>query len=115
MLNDLQTWFFWDATTLSTLVIVGVTVVSLVVFYALLRKKDKAPESDPYEEFLAEEFKLTLAVKPAEFLELPQEPKVMVFEESIEKKPAAKKPAKKKAAKKAAKKKVAKAKVTSAK
>jgi len=114
MLNDLQAWFFWDATTLSSVVMAGVAVVALVVFYALLRKKDKAPESDPYEEFLAEEFKL-VSVKDIDFLQLPPEPKVMVFEEPIEKKPTVKKPAKKKAAKKAAKKKVAKAKVTSAK
>jgi hypothetical protein len=110
MLNDLQAWFFWDATTLSSVVMAGVAVVALAVFYALLRKKDVAPVEDPYEEFLAEEFKI-VPVKVTEFLKLPPEPKVVVFDEPVTKKPTAKKTAKKKAAKKAAAKKTAKAKV----
>lgn len=107
MLNDLQAWFFWDATTLSSVVMAGVAVIALVVFYALLKKKDAPPVEDPYEEFLAEEFKV-VPVKEPEFLQLPPEPKVVVLEEPVVKKPAAKKTAKKKAAKKAAKKKTVK-------
>lgn len=111
MLQDLQAWFFWDPTTLSSVVMVGVAVVALVVFYALLKKKAPVPAEDAYEDFLAEEFKVTLAVKQPEFLELPPEPKVVVLEEPVVKKPTAKKTAKKKAAKKTAKKKTAKASV----
>ena len=111
MLNDLQVWFLQDPTTVSSLVFAGISVVALVVFYALLKKKVTVPPEDSYEDFLAEEFKLTLAVKPAEFLELPSEPKISVFEEPVVKKPTVKKTAKKKAAKKTAKKKATKAKV----
>ena len=109
MLEDLQTWFLQDPTVVSSLVFAIIAVVSLVVFYALLRKKDPAPAEDAYEDFLAEEFKVAPVVKQHEFLELPPEPKVVVLSEPVVKKPAAKKTAKKKAAKKTAKKKAAKA------
>ena len=116
MLNDLQAWFFWDPTTVSSLVFGVVGLAALVVFYALLRKKDPAPQEDAYEDFLAEEFKVTLSTKQPEVLQLPPEPKIVVFDEPVAKKPAAKKAAKKKAAKKkAAKKKTTKPKEASAK
>ena len=98
------------------MVMVGIAVIALAVFYALLKKKDPVPQEDAYEDFIAEEFKVTLAVKQPELLQLPPEPKVVVFDEPVAKKPLAKKKAaKKKAVKKTAKKRTTKPKETSAK
>ena len=112
MLQDLQAWFLQDPTTVSSLVFAGISVVSLVVFYALLRKKDAAPQEDAYETFLAEEFKLAAAAKEPEIVELPPDVNVIISDKIEDKKPVAKKAAKKKTtAKKTAKKKTAKAQV----
>lgn len=94
MLQDLYDWFINDPTTVSSLVIAGISTIVLILFYVFTRKSKKVTVVDSYEEFLAEEFKVT-PKKEIEFLQLPPEPLVTdLYEELEELKAPAKKVAK---------------------